>query len=65
MYPCGDNIVTIWRQECTHDIWEPDHNSNNWANSVATVYQSTDDGFGIAWLREPEKPRWLEGTRHT
>ena len=35
-------------------IGERDRTSDNQANSVATVYWRNNDGFGIAWLRDPE-----------
>ena len=44
--------VTVWRQERAHT-------SDNHDNSVATGYRSNNDGFGISWLRDPEKPIWI------
>ena len=56
MYLFGDYNVTMWRRESIHDRRECNRNSDNKANYVATGYQSNDDGFGIKWLRDPEKP---------
>ena len=61
MCPCWDKNIVVWRQERTHDWREHAHNSYNWDNSVATGYQSNNDSFGIAWLRDTENPRWFEG----
>ena len=50
MYPCGDNNIPVWRQECART-------GDNWDNYVATGHCSNSGGFGIAWPREPEKTR--------